>query len=68
MLGREVGVLPDLGNTDMCLLYPVPDWDIRRVLITHMGFVTIVLLAPAIIEDQKLIGVLFCSTKSQVQN
>jgi hypothetical protein len=26
----------------------------RRVLITHIGLVTIVLLAPAIIDDQKL--------------
>ena len=52
----------------MCLLYPVPDWDIKRVLITHMGFVTIVLLAPAIIEDQKLIAVLLCSTMSQIGN
>ncbi len=60
MFGREVGVLLDLGNTDICLLYPEADCDISRVLITQIGFVTIVLLAPAIIEDQKLMKVLLC--------
>jgi hypothetical protein len=32
-----------------------------RVLITHIGFVTMVLLAPATTEDQKLIRNWFCT-------
>jgi hypothetical protein len=55
MVGLDVGVFPDLGKTDMCLLYPLEDCDMRRVLMTQMGLVTTVLLAPATIEDQKLI-------------
>lgn len=29
------------------------DWDMRRVLMTQMGLVATVLLAPAMMEDQK---------------
>lgn len=54
MVGLDVGVLPDRGNIDICLLYPVTDCDMSRVLMTHMGFVTNVLLAPAMMDDQKL--------------
>lgn len=53
MVGLEVGVLLDRGNIDIWL-YPVTDCDMSRVLMTHIGFVTIVLLAPATMEDQKL--------------
>lgn len=67
MLGREVGVLLDLGNTDVYLLYPVADCDINRVLITQMGLVTTVLLAPATIEDQKLIKVWLCSSEYETR-
>lgn len=46
-------MLLDLGNEkgvfDECLC------DMSRVLITHIGFVAIVLLAPAMMDDQKLI-------------
>lgn len=52
-------MLPPLGKSEyLCLLW-VPDWDMSLVLITHMGFVTMVLLAPAIMDDQKLITNVF---------
>lgn len=53
MFGLEVGVLPERGKGDICGWRPVADCDMSRVLITHIGFVTIVLLAPAMIDDQK---------------
>lgn len=50
-----MGVLAPLGKCEkLCLLW-WPVCDMRRVLMTQIGLVTIVLLAPAIIEDQKLI-------------
>lgn len=48
MVGLEVGVLLERGSID------IVDCDMSRVLMTHIGFVTTVLLAPAMIEDQKL--------------
>ena len=49
-----MGVPAPLGNRENRPPPFRPDCDIRRVLITQMGFVTIVLLAPATMEDQKL--------------
>lgn len=50
-----MGVLPGLGKNDS---FWDREWmllcDMSRVLMTQIGFVTIVLLAPAIMEDQKL--------------
>jgi hypothetical protein len=45
MGGREVGVLPDFGKRVMALC------DMRRVLMTQMGFVTMVLVAPAVTDE-----------------
>lgn len=53
-VGREVGVLDPLGNSEKLVLLWRPVCDISRVLMTHMGFVTMVLLAPAMMDDQKL--------------
>ena len=62
MEGREVGVLPDRGKADTCCLAPpLEDCDIRRVLMTHMGLVTTVLLAPAKMDDQKLMASWLCT-------
>lgn len=53
-------MLPGLGNKEWLW-----DWlevelcDMSRVLMTQMGFVTTVLLAPAMIDDQKLMNVGF---------
>lgn len=49
-----MGVLAPLGNRENRPLPFRPDCDIRRVLITQIGFVTMVLLAPATMDDQKL--------------
>lgn len=55
MGGLEVGVFPILGNGDIRRWLPLTDaCDMSRVLITQMGLVTTVLLAPATMEDQKL--------------
>lgn len=54
MVGRDVGVLDPLGKREKPDLPFRPDCDIRRVLMTQMGLVTMVLLAPATMEDQKL--------------
>ena len=56
MAGLDVGVFPDLGNKDTCLL-PLEDCDMSRVLITQIGLVTTVLEAPATMDDQKLINI-----------
>lgn len=49
-----MGVPAPLGNRENRPPPFRPDCDMRRVLITQMGFVTMVLLAPATMEDQKL--------------
>lgn len=59
MVGREVGVLAPLGNRENRCLSWWPVCDISRVLITQMGFVTTVLLAPAMMDDQKFITKVF---------
>lgn len=64
MVGLEVGVLAPLGNRENRCLSWWPVCDIRRVLITQMGFVTIVLLAPAMMDDQKLITKVFSTLLS----
>lgn len=53
-MGREVGVFDPLGKTENRGLLWCPVWDMSLVLMTQMGFVTMVLLAPAMMEDQKL--------------
>ena len=47
-------MLAPLGKSEYCVLSWLEDCDMRRVLMTHIGFVTMVLLAPAMMEDQKL--------------
>lgn len=47
-------MLAPLGKSEYCVLSWLVDCDMRRVLMTHIGFVQIVLLAPAMMEDQKL--------------
>ena len=57
-------MLDSLGKREKPVLPCRPDCDMRRVLMTQMGLVTMVLLAPAIIEDQKLTTIVlpFCKT------
>lgn len=66
MAGRTVGVLAPLGNRENRALSLRPDCDMRRVLMTHMGFVTIVLLAPATMDDQKLTTIVLSASCQQV--
>jgi len=47
-------VLVPLGKSEYCVLSWLVDCDMRRVLMTHIGFVQMVLLAPAMMDDQKL--------------
>lgn len=49
-----MGVPAPLGKRENLPPPLRPDCDMRRVLITQMGLVTMVLLAPATMEDQKL--------------
>lgn len=59
-----MGVLAPLGKEEnLCLLW-WPDWDMSLVFITHIGFVTMVLLAPAIMDDQKFITKVFSVEQS----
>src|ERR1700761_1508875 len=53
-VGREVGVLAPLGKKEKPWRSWWPVWDMRRVLMTHIGLVTTVLQAPAMMEDQRL--------------